>query len=638
MLQRLRAHTTGWIAKIILALLVFAFSFFGIESYFMTQIDNSAARVGDREVSQQDFQNRLNDIRRRASMQQTNLDPAVFATPEFKQNVLDGLINEQIVLQANEKLGVVVTGDMVASEIAKLPVFQLNGQFDADTYRAVLGQQGMSPLGFQERIRQELAVQVLPRAVAQSAIVTSDEVDRYLAMRDQTRDVRFVQLPEVAAADTKVEDTEVQTWYDAHQEQYMTPEKVSLAYLEVSADAVATDVQPSEEALRARYEKEKSRFSVPEQRLVSHILISVAQDAAPEAQKAALAEAESVRDELTAGADFVALAKQSSDDLGSSNQGGELGWLEKGMTNPAFEDAAFSLPAGTVSEPVLSPEGYHLILVQDIRPGSTKPFEEVRDELAQSLLESERERKYSEIAGRIADLIYANPSTLETAANTLGLTIKHTELFARDGGSGIAANPDVIETAFSEQVLTRGINSDPITISPNHMVVVRVSEHKPSTPKPLADVRDQVVQSILAERAANKASAQADTLLAKLKQNPGELAAIAESHGAMLVEKAELARFGSDVPPAVVDAIFKMPHPDAGATSTTAVQLTPTRYALVVLDSVKPGDSTTIPQAERDAVRGQLQQLHGMASEQAMIDALRSQIEVVINEETDQPS
>lgn len=636
MLQRLRAHTSGWIAKIILALLVFAFSFFGIESYFMARTDTSAAKVGDLEVSQQDFQNRMNDVRRRAQQQMAEVDPAVFNTPEFKQNILNSLIDEQLLIKANEEMGITVTDEMVSEQIAMVPAFQLNGQFDADTYTAVLGQQGMTPLGFEQQIRQQIALQVLPQAIADTALVPKSEVDAYLRLRDQTRNVRYLELAEVAAVNSTVTDAEIEAWYKAHQEDFMLPEQVALNYIEVKASNLETDVVPSDEALRDRYEKEKTRFVVPEQRLVSHILIDVAANADAEAHKKALAEANAIKAKLDAGADFAELAQEASDDLGSKRQGGDLGWIEKGVTNAAFEEALFAMEKGEISAPVLSSEGYHIIELRDIRAGGSKPFAEVKGELTDELLSSERERKFSDVAGRMTDLIYADPGSLQGAAKALGLEVQKTGLFGRDGGSGIAANPDLVEVAFSDQVLSRGMNSDPITLDVNDVVVVHLAEHRPATPKPLAEVSDDIRQRILAKREADAAADQAKAMLAKLEAGT-TLDQLATEHKLTVTSRPALARRAPDMAPALGTAIFTMPHPGGpDAPSTTTVDLGQGRYALVELLSVTPGDPSKVAADERKGIATQLQQLHAAAARQAMMDALRSKTEVTINQ--NQPS
>src|SRR5581483_4690528 len=327
--------------------------------------------------------------------------------------------------------------------------------------------------------------------------------------------------------------------------------------------------------LKARYEKEKSRFGAPEEREASHILISVPKNATPAQQKAALAKAQQI-DKLAKapGADFAQLAKQYSDDLGSKNQGGDLGWLQKGDTDPAFEAALFAMKKGQISDPVLSPEGYHIIDLKDVRGGQVQSFEQVRDQLAAEAEKSERESEYSDVAGKLTDLVYQDPSSLEPAAKALGLTVQTTPLFPRTGApSGIAANKAVVKAAFSDQVLAQGNSSDPIDLGTNHIVVIHVADHEPAKPKPLDHVRADILQA----RADQAAKKQADTLYAQL-QKSGDLEAVAKSAGQAVKPATAVGRDSSAFDPQLLDTVFRMPRPAAGKTSSALAPLPKGRY------------------------------------------------------------
>ncbi|HET8898103.1 MAG TPA: SurA N-terminal domain-containing protein [Rhodanobacteraceae bacterium] len=632
MLQKLREHTSGWIAKIILGMLVFAFSFFGIESYFMTQADTSVATVGGRPVAQQDFQNRMNQLRQQAQANPAQLNPDDLDKPEFRAKVLDGLINQQLLLKANEDLGLVVGSNAIAQEIAAIPAFQLNGKFDADTYKAVLAQQGMTPLGFQQKVKDDLAMRLLPTAVQGSALAPAYEVDAYLALRDQTRDVRYMDIPAPAASSGTIGAADIDAYYKAHAADFMNPETVSIDYIELKADDMKTDAVPDEDAIKARYEQEKHRFVSPEQRLVSHILVQVPANATPAQQKAALAKAEGIEKQLAGGADFATVAKQDSDDLGSKRQGGDLGWIEPGMTDKAFDGAVFGMAKGKVSQPVLSPEGYHIIWLRDVRPGSTKALAEVKPELIKELLGSERERAFNDTAGKLTDLLYSNPSSLQPAVDKLGLTVKQAGPFTRQGGaSGVAANKDVIAAAFSDQVLVRGQNSDAINLGPNDLLVLRVARHQTATPKPLAEVSDTIKLRITMERREQAAKAQADTLLANLRKGES-LDAIAAAHKLTVKTLAGLSRMDNKLLPQMVQEIFKMPHPAAKTPSSALVELGNGDFSLVVLDGVHDGDPSKAPEAEHKAIASQLQNLRGSAAMQGMLEVLRAHTKVEVHE------
>ncbi|NII10287.1 SurA N-terminal domain-containing protein [Oleiagrimonas sp. C23AA] len=627
MLQSLREKTQGWPAKVIFVILIFVFSFFGIESYFQSHTDTYVAKVGKHEISQQDFQSRLNNLRRQLSQQQGDkYDPSYLEKPAVKQRVLDGLVDQALLQQATDKLGLVVSTAQLRSEIANYQAFQVDGKFSPDAYRAVLASQGMSPQQFQDEVRGDLQTQLLPGAISQSQIITDAEIDQYLKLRLQTRDVRYAVLARPQPADDKVSDKAVADYYKAHQKQFMTPEQVSLNYIELNAADMPAGKAPSDDDLRKLYVENKAKYVQPEQREVSHILIKVPSNATPAQQKAALAKAKKIDAEVTP-ANFAKLAKQYSDDLGSKSEGGSLGWIEKGVTNKAFEDTLFSMDKGQISKPVLSAEGYHIIYLQDVRAGKAKPFAQVKDQLAQQAQKDARDKAYNDLASKLTDGIYQDPSSLEPIAKQLDLKIQHTGLFSRDGAkSGIAANPKVVKVAFSDSVLAQSNTSDPVSLGDKHIVVVHVNQHQASKPKPLDQVADQIRQDIISDRVDAQAKKHADALLAKLDKGADLDKVVADAKSVQDVKGAKRGQQG--VPAPVLQQAFTMPHPAKGKSRYALADLGHGKYALVAVDAVHAGDLSQVSKPERTMLRAQMQRAIGTEATQEFIDALRKRTDV----------
>ncbi len=634
MLQELREKSSGLVAKIILGLIVIAFSFFGIESYFIARTDNFVAKIGDREISQQDFRSRFDEFRQQ-QLQAANgaIDARFFEQPAIKRRILDQLIDEQVLLVANEKLGIAIPAQRLRDEISKIPAFQRDGSFDPALYRARLSSQSLTPKAFDERVAKELATRELPAGVAASAFVTDEEVNDYLRLRGQLRDFRLVTLDTPKLADDKVSDDEIASYYKEHQSEFMNPEQVAIDYLEVDAAKLDVNLTPDESTLKDRYEKEKTRFVTSEQRLASHILIKVAANADPAEQKAALEKAQKIAEEVRGGKDFAELAKSSSDDLGSRALGGDLGWLDKGMTDPAFEAALYALDKGKISDPVLSPEGYHVIEVRDIRHGKTRTFEEVRGELAKDFSESERERVFNEKSGRMIDLTYEDSTSLEPAAKELGLTVQKTGLFSRAGGTGIAANPSVVQAAFSDQVLVQGNNSDKIELGPNHLAIIRVAEHKPATPRPIEEVRADIRHSIIETRLSKQARARADELFARLEKGDS-IDSLAAELKLTVSEERGIGRNAVKLDAALVKAAFDLPRMEtAGKPSVQVVGLANNEYVLIKLDNVADADPTAVDQPTRESARTALQQSLSNAIARDFIAALRAGLDITVAED-----
>jgi peptidyl-prolyl cis-trans isomerase D len=632
MLQAMRNKMHGWPSIIVLGLAVLAMSLFGMESYFTSQSDTFVAKVGKREISQNAFQNRMNQLRQQFSTQQGDkFDPAMFEKPETKLRVLDAMIDEQLLLQANADWGMRVSDQSLRDAIADIPAFQVSGKFDPTSYRSYLANSGKTSAMFEDEIRSSLATQLLPQAIDDSAIISDQRVDDYLSLATQRRDLRYFVLAKPDPADKQVTDAQIEAWYKAHQADYMNPEQVSVEYVEVDGAKLKPKAAPSDEELKARYEEEKQRFVQPEQRLVSHILINVPTNATPEQQKAALATADKLAAEATP-ANFAALAEKDSQDLGSRRQGGDLGWLEKGVTNAAFDSAMFALQKGQISKPVLSSDGYHIIWLRDVRSGESKPFAEVRDQLLQEATSAERDRQYNELAGKMADQTYSNPGSLEPASAALDLPIQTTPLFSRNGGEGLAANPKVVAAAFSDDVLVQGNNSSLIDLGNNHSVVIHVSKHVPAAAKPLEEVRASVQQSILQERIAVAARKQADDVLARLQKGE-DMAAVAKSIDAKVVTVPEAVRGQSfQVPPPVLKEAFLLPHPAAPEKPRFAeVDMGDGGFAMVAVDKVQPGDLTKMSAEDRGLLHRQMAQAYAGEATRELLQVLRAKTKIKIN-------
>ncbi|RDS86449.1 SurA N-terminal domain-containing protein [Dyella psychrodurans] len=636
MLQSLRDKIHGWPAIIVLGVAVFAMSFFGIEGYFSAQADTFVAKIGKREISQQQFQDAMNDKRRELSTQMGDrFDSAMLDKPEFKQRVLDQLVGQQVLLQANDDIGMRVSDQALRDTIAAIPSFQVNGKFDPEMYRTALAANGMTPDKFQGNIRTSLQIGLLPDAISGSTVITDADVDRYLEIERQRRDIRYFVLSRPAPADSQVTDAQVQDYYKAHQADFMNPEQVSLKYIEVNAADLKSDAQqqPSEDDLKKRYQDQIQRFGMPEEREVSHILINVPKNATPAQQKAALEKADKIAAEATPD-NFAKLAQQNSDDVGSKLQGGDLGWLQKGVTNPAFESAMFTLQKGQISKPVLSDEGYHIIWLRDVHSGQAKPYAEVRDQLLKEATASDRDRMYSDVAGKMTDLTSQNPGSLEPAAQALQLQIKEVPLFSRAGGQGaVASNAKAIAAAFSNDVLVAGNNSSLIDLGKNDSIVLRVDKHVPASPRSLAEVHDTIIQKILDQRIADTAHQKADVIVDRLSKGE-DIATVAQAEHAQLQTATEIQRIPvpgqQDVPMSVRTQAFVTPHPASGKSQYADIAMGNGVYAVLAVDKVEPGDLSKISEDERREQYREMMQYYGLLETNGFVDMLKANTNIEI--------
>jgi peptidyl-prolyl cis-trans isomerase D len=633
MLQFIRNLFKNWIVITIFGVLVvIAFLFFGIEGYFSQSNATWVARVDGHEISQQDFQTALNNYRQAQMNAPGNtMEAADFEKPEVKQQVLKLAINRQLLLNENDKLGVRVPDSEIRDQIASYPVFQVNGKFDSATYLAYLAQVGKTAQEFQDSIRSDLASREIPQAIVGTAFGTKADAESFLRLQLQQRDFSFVDLPPPAptADQQNVTDAQVADYYKAHTSAFMSPEQVSVNYIDLDAATMKVTPDLSDKALQALYDKEKSRFVSPAQWQVSHILIKLPANSTAAQKQAALAQAQKVDALAKApGADFAKLAEQYSDDLGSKRQGGDLGWLQKGDAGPEFQAALDKMQKGEISAPVLASDGYHIIDLRDVREGKTETFAQVRDQLAAEATKSAREDAYRDVGGKLTDMIYNDPTSLKPAAQKLGLTVETTPLFGREGAkSGIAANPKVVKAAFSDIVLVQGNTSDPIDLGDNHMVVIHVDKHVPAAPKPLAQVSDQIKQAIIQQRVDASAKTAAEAAFAKL-QGGAKLDALAQSSSQKVQQETGVMRNAEYVDPDLLKAVFEMAHPAGGSDTHALVPLKGGHYALVDLSAVKPGDTSKVPSEAQGFLREQMARAFGEADLQGFLDVLRKQAKI----------
>jgi len=634
MLQTLRDKTSGWIAFFILAAVSIPFAFFGINNYFEARTETFVAKVDEAEISPGEFRTRFERYREQMRQRMGEaFDAEYFELPTVKRELLDQMIDEEVLAQAAERTGATVSDKRLRDEIAKIPAFQgLDGKFDQNQYRSLLQGQNETPTSFEQQYRRELSLREIPQQIAASALVGDAEVDRFITLRDQKRDFRYAMLPKLPA-DKQPTDEEIAAHYESHKDEYMTEEQVALEYVEVDGSTLEVPVAADEATLKQRYEEQKSRFGQAEQRVASHILVKVDPNADAEAQKAAQAKAADLTAQAKGGKDFAELAKASSDDIGSKAQGGDLGSVERGTTQPAFETALFAMQAGEVSEPVKTDEGYHVIQLREIKAEQVRPFEEVRAELEKEYLDAERERMFVDLSGELIDKVYEDPNALGPAAEALKLELRHTPLFGRGGAEGIAANPAVVRAAFSDRVLVEGGISDAIEIGPTHLVVVRAEEHKPRVARPLDEVRAEIVARLEQEAASAQTAARAKELSNDLAAG-APFDGIATKAGATVETAAGVGRTALNVDAGLARKVFALPRPkSAEAPVREIVELGPGEFALVELSSVVDGDAKSASEDERTRVRNQLKQAVQTVESRALIGALRATSEVKVAEE-----
>lgn len=630
MLEFIRDRAQGWFAWAIVILLIVPFALWGVNEYMSPEVTVNVAVVDGKEISANEFQQTYQQ--QRARLQQMlgrNFDPAMFDDAGMKTDVLEGMIEREVLLQNAAKSGMYASDARVGSEIRSIPAVQNDGQFDKELYNRLLSSQGLSIKGFEQLVRNDVLVQQLRSGIAETSFVTQSEVDALLRLRDQRRDVGYLIVPVAQyLGQISIDDQAVAQYYKDNQAQFRTLEQVSVDYLELSVNDLAAATQPVTEAdLHQRYEEHKTEFTVPEERRARHILIQAGSDAKQADIDNARAKAGEILARVRKGEDFAALAREFSQDPGSVNNGGDLGSFGRGTMDKAFEDAAFALKPGEVSEPVRSAFGFHIIKLDEIKGGQGKSFEEVRPQLERDLKRQRAEEQYFAQAEQLSNLAFENSDNLQTASKALNLPIRSTALFTRDNGEGIAANPKVRNAAFADDVLNAGHNSEPIELAPDHVVVLRVKEHKPESVRPFEEVRNDIQSKLRIDAAKKKTQETGQAIISQIGKGADVMSAAKEAN--LTWERpGMIGRSAANVAPMLAEQAFMLDRPSAGKPVLGSVSLPSGDFAVIAIYDVKDGDPTSADEQTKTSARELLSRSRAEDEFQSYVKDLKAEAKI----------
>ncbi|WP_110599353.1 SurA N-terminal domain-containing protein [Salinicola lusitanus] len=570
MLQRIREGSQGWVAKVIVGAIIVTFALFGAESLvsYFSAGSNDAATVNGESISRQAVETQVQRGIRSGQVPASQ-------ERQFRSQVLDQLIRQRTLDQYASEGGLHISDSQLDQLIVSLPEFQdQNGRFSDELFTNRLAQAGYTPSSFRRELRADTLRRQVQQGLAASTFLLPSEKTRLASLQHQQRTFRYAQLSAADLAQPVApSDADLQQYYDQHQQDYRRPEQVKVNYIVLNQEDVAKDIEVSDDQLRQAYEQ--ARAEAP--REVSHILVTFGDDRTEAQARERLAE---VQSKLAQGANFADLAREYSDDSSSANNGGDLGAIQKGFFGESFDDAAFSLDPGQVSQIVQTQYGLHLIKVTGIDIPS---FEDDREALVQQVKLEQSQSLFNERAQKMTDDVY-QAEDLSSVADELGLKVMTSDWFSRDaGGEGVLSNPDVAAAAFSPDVLEDGYNSDVIETDNQQRVALRVVDHREASTLPLDDVRAQVESAVKAQQTRQRLQELATATLASLRS--GQAAADIDWQQADSVT-----RDADGLPEAVLQEAFRLPHPEDGKTVWGHAD-SQDGVAIVGVESVQPGDA-----------------------------------------------
>ncbi len=596
MLQSMRQGAQSATAKVIIGLIVLSFAAFGLETLLPGGTGTSVAEVNGEEITPFALQEAVTQQKRQlVSILGEDIDPAMLDDERLQPRALESLIQRALLLQKALELNLVASEAQIGKSITAIDAFQLNGSFSPEAYKSVLANAGYTPERFRRLQAEDILLTQLQTAVSESEFVTQQELSAMADLIAEERDVRYLVIPEgTLVADGALSENALRTYYDTHQSDFLNPEQVVVDYILITPDEFRE--RASEEVVRQQFESVRDEYTVTTQSRVSHILLIPGEE---ESEADFARRVSEVSERLDLAEDFAVIAQTFSDDIGSASLGGELGFTDGTAFPEEMEAAIASLQApGEISAAVVTDAGTHFIRLEERIAGETVSYDDVKDELRDSIESAEAERALLVAVEELRDLVFNAPD-LNGPAEAIGGTVERSAAFSREFGTGLFADSALREIAFSDDVFQEGNNSEVVELSGKRFAVVRINEVKAAQTAPFSEVEAQITDRMRAELEANALT----ELQARAEQGLAEGASFEEIAASLGLEwRVELAttRLASQLPRPVLEAAFAMP---AGKrTALRAVVVPGDGHAIIQLARVTPGSVDSLTQSEAESL------------------------------------
>lgn len=604
-------HEKKRLVQIVLAVIILPFAFWGLDSY--NRSGNSAevvATVDGAKISRQEFEEALGQQQEQLrQMLGGNFDAALLDNPEMKRAVLENIASQRLLIVRARDAGLSVTDEQVAQVIASIGAFQQDGKFDKGRYEAALASRSMNPLMFESRLRDDLIGQQMREAYVQNGYASNSVVDNIVILNEQQRAISVAVIPSRSfVARAQVTDAGVQAYYEQNQKEFQLPEQARVEYVKFSADDLMAKANVAEEDVRRYYEEHQQEFGAPEERRAAHILIAVAAAAPQAEQEVAKAKADQLLQQVRQNPGrFAELAKTNSGDPGSAANGGDLGFFGRGMMVKPFEDAAYALRQGEISELVKSDFGYHVIKLLAVKPAQVPPYALVREGINGKLRQQKAINLFAEQAEKFSNTVYEQSDTLKPAAELIGARIEQSGWLVKGDSAAEPWTDKMLQAIFSEEAVKSKRNTAAIEVASSTLVAARILEHKPASVRTLSDVKQSIIQKLTQQQASQLAAEQGKAVLEQLQR--GEKPALGWSP----LQSITRARFG-DLDAGLVRQVFQANGEKfplyVGAEAGEG-------YVLVRIDAVKQGEAPD--EMKRMRYAQQLRQLTGEEMFQAYL-------------------
>ena len=601
MLENIRESSQGMTAKIILGLVILTFAVAGLGSY-TNSADTSVATVNGVKISQQAFDKAYQAQRNRMAQQFGDMfdtlsnDSNYMAN--FRQSVLDNLINERLIDQNAESLSIRVSDERLKQTIREMPEFQVDGVFDNNRYLAIINQSGFyQSSSFRDYLRVEMTRRQLSQALVSTEFNLPYQEKLQTTLQSQTRNIRYAIISaKQFESEIEVSEEEVQTYYQDNQIRFENKERVKVDYIRLSIADIAKNIEVSEEDIANYYQDNIASYTQEEQRRVSHILIEFTEGDS-DSETTAKTQAEAVLARVAKGEDFSALAKELSNDTFSGENGGDLDFLEAGVMEQSFDDAAFALAVeGDVTELVKTSFGYHIIKLTELKPQVIQSLTDVKADIQAKVSNEKAQEEFYTQTQEMARVSFEFPDSLDDAASEVNTTVETSPWLTNSNANPAPFNDQkVLEAAFSELVLQESMNSDILELNDNEALVLHLNKYQEANIKPLEEVKAQIKTILVSQKATEKAQNTIQELLVQFKAGNDITEQLTKNYVSFTV-KENIGRYSADLDQSITREAFVLPHPSEGSISASTVSLSNGDLALVEVQMVNEGISEVNPQ------------------------------------------
>ena len=616
MLDSFRTNMRGVALGIVIVIgIIFAFSGAGgmLSGWGRPE---TAIVVGDADIPEIDVVRAISNQRSRILNENDNIDSSVITDELLRPGIISQLISRQLMIQAAGDKGMAISDRRVGAYILTNEGFLVDGEFDQNSYRFILQQQGYTSATFKQRVVEDLLVEQFARGIIDTAFVTDFEIENLAKIIAETRDFYYLTIPFAPILESvSVLESEVQDYFQDNQLAYRTEAQAIVDFIELKPDTLAKSVSISPQAIEKRFEEERDTLNLAELRQAAHILLEDPSDE----------QIADIQAKIVSGEDFAELARTYSDDFGSSDLGGDLGFTSGDTFPVEFESALAELEVNAVSAPVTTDAGVHFIKLLAIQQQDYI----LADESLRIERELVREATSEELAAKLELLkeLSFNADSLAEVAEDVGLDLGTSEAFSRAGGTGITAIPAVVSASFSDEVVVDGYASEVLDLGGDRYVVVKLKEYIDIRQKELSEVRDDVVSALSQQKAQAELDARGAELL-QLALGGDSIEDIAKAQNLDWQVGNSVNRQDTSVDSEVRDRVFTLPKP-SGNPASEGFYVSNGDYVVVSLLKAVPGDSSKVSSSEKDAFSRALISLNGNRDLATYEQTLRTQTRII---------